>query len=93
MDIYVEQIDTTFNIHQEGSYLTKDTEYIQPIDFGVDHWKSTLEFQPQRDANWEKDFLIYKNQRVILFLNYLNDYLFELPNSGGYVWVSSWRVK
>jgi hypothetical protein len=92
LDIHVEQPDTTFNLYQEGSYITKDTEYVQPSGTGVDHWKGTLEFQPQGDEIWEVDFLIYKNQRIIGFLNNI-DYLFGLPNSGGYIWVSSWRVK
>ncbi len=96
LELYVGKEDTTFNIYQEGSYVTMGTEYVQP-NGGVDHWKGTLEFRPEEQTVWQVDFLIYKNINVITFninvINYqnVNEFLFELPNSGGFIWVLRWH--
>jgi len=90
LELYVAQQDTIFNIYQEGSYVTMGTEYVEPSGWGVDHWKGTLEFRPAGETGWEVDFLIYKNSQVIIFQN-VNEFLFELPNSGGFIWVTRWQ--
>ncbi len=91
LELYVEQWDTIFNIYQKGSYLIKGSRYVPGSNFSSSYWKGTLEFIPDGQTVWEVDFSISKPARRLTFANNRNgQFLFELPNSGGYIYVWRW---
>lgn len=91
LEIYVFNEDTVFNIYQDGTYNTIGARYVESSDFGtLSSWKGTLKFVPENQPIWEVEFSISKSS-PILYFNNDNQYLFELPNSGGFIWLPYWK--
>jgi hypothetical protein len=96
LEIHVSYVDTVFKVYQEGSYKTIGTSYVKSDNMlTLSYWKGTLEFTPNNQAVWEVEFKLYslgENSSRLSFDNGFSEYLFELPDSGGYIWVWCWHM-
>lgn len=90
LEIYVASEDTVFLVYQEGSYETIGNTYVKSNNYlTASYWKGTLKFTPVNQAIWEVEFSINKYHPTLYLFK--SGYLFELPNSGGFLWVNYWK--
>jgi hypothetical protein len=92
IELYVEELDTTINTSQVGSYITKNTRYVNNSDeFLVPSlWNGTLEFIAEGATDWGGDFIIGEFTKN---LGFVNSVFVELPNSNGGIRIGSWLRK
>ncbi len=93
IEVYVEHKDTTFNIYQEGSYITMGTEYVEAANFSGARWKGTLEFRVEGEIVWKADFIISKGIRRRIFFIGIGQTRIELPDNGGFIIINRWDEK
>jgi len=91
LELYIEYLDTTLNLLQHGTFITKETEYIdtnEPLTFST--WKGTLVFSPIEDSAWSAKFSIPSSTKDLFFDHWSS---LELPDSTGWFKVFSWYRK
>ncbi len=98
IEVYVEHKDTTFNIYQEGSYITMGTEYVEAANFSGARWKGTLEFRVEGEIVWKADFSISIVNVKVLGIRRINfigigQTRIELPDNGGFIIINRWDEK
>lgn len=94
LELYVETIDTTFNILQEGSYKVDQAKYIDSDSIlGSDYWKGRIVFRPNGATDWKGVFEIHRSTKNLYFMYnsaFPNGTIIEFPNSNGGLKINAW---
>ena len=88
LELYIEDLDTTLNLLEHGTFTTKETEYIdtnEPLTFPT--WKGTIVFSPIEDSVWSAKFSIPSSNKNLFFDPWIR---LELPDSAGWFIIHNW---